>query len=261
MRIARILHGGRPVHAVVEGDGLALLDDLRPAPGPQRHTVPLAGARLLAPADPRVVLGMAHNTGPADRLLPPQAFLKPSRTVVGPGAPIPLPDGIGHVDAEGELAVVIGTTARHLTAADALDAVLGYTVANDVTARDLQRTDPLWTAAKGQDAFTPLGPWIETDLDAFDAEITVSRNGSALRGAATRDLARGRRRGARVRDLVPHPRPRRRRAHRRAGRVRPDPARRHGGDHRRRARDARQPGRRRRPAPPWRPDEHQPLTS
>ena len=63
-------------------------------------------------------------------------------------------DGIGHVDAEGELAVVIGTTARHLTAADALDAVLGCTVANDVTARDLQRTDPLWTAAKGQDTLT-----------------------------------------------------------------------------------------------------------
>ena len=97
MRIARIHHGGRPVHAVVEGDSLALLDDL---PGSRRSggTLPLAGARLLAPADPRVVLGMAHNTGPADRLLPPQAFLKPSRTVVGPGAPIPLPDGIGHVD-------------------------------------------------------------------------------------------------------------------------------------------------------------------
>ena len=85
MRIARILHGGRPVHAVVEGDSLALLDDLPGSrPGAPRFsgiTLPLAGARLLAPADPRVVLGMAHNTGPADRLLPPQAFLKPSRTV------------------------------------------------------------------------------------------------------------------------------------------------------------------------------------
>jgi len=101
-----------------------------------------------------------------------------------------VPDGIGHVDAEGELAVVIGTTARHLTAADALDAVLGYTVANDVTARDLQQSDPLWTTAKGQDGFTPLGPWIETDLDALDVEIVVSHNGRALRGASTRDLAR-----------------------------------------------------------------------
>ena len=145
MRIARIHHGGRPVHAAVEGDRLALLDDLagtRRSAGPRFRgtTLPLAGARLLAPADPRVVLGMAHNTGAADRLLPPQAFLKPSRTVIGPGEPIPVPDGIGHVDAEGELAVVIGTTARHLTAAEALDAVLGYTVANDVTARDLQQS-------------------------------------------------------------------------------------------------------------------------
>ena len=159
MRIARIHHGGRPVHAAVEGDRLALLDDLagtRRSAGPRFRgtTLPLAGARLLAPADPRVVLGMAHNTGAADRLLPPQAFLKPSRTVIGPGEPIPVPDGIGHVDAEGELAVVIGTTARHLTAAEALDAVLGYTVANDVTARDLQQSDPLWTTAKGQDGFT-----------------------------------------------------------------------------------------------------------
>src|SRR5690242_19695469 len=150
----------------------------------------MAGARLLARTDPRVVLGMAHNTGAADRLLPPQAFLKPSRTVIGPGAPIPLPEGIGHVEAEGELAVVIGTTARLLTAATAIDAVLGYTVANDVTARDLQRSDPLWTTAKGHDGFTPLVPWIETDLDALEVEITVCRNGRALRGASTRNLAR-----------------------------------------------------------------------
>jgi 2-keto-4-pentenoate hydratase/2-oxohepta-3-ene-1,7-dioic acid hydratase in catechol pathway len=184
VRIARIDHGGRPARAAVEGDRLVLLDD------PAGTTVPLAGARLLAPTDPRVVLGMAHNTGAADRELPPQAFLKPSRTVIGPGAPIPLPDGIGHVDAEGELAVVIGSTARHLTGADALDAVLGYTAANDVTARDLQRSDPLWTTAKGHDGFTPLGPWIETDLDAFDAEVTVRRNGRALRAGSTRDLAR-----------------------------------------------------------------------
>src|SRR4029078_7015219 len=70
------------------------------------------------------------------------------------------------------------------------DAVLGYALASDVTPRDLQRTDPLWTAAKGQDAFTPLGPWTETDLDAFDAEITVGRNRRGLRGASTRALAR-----------------------------------------------------------------------
>jgi 2-keto-4-pentenoate hydratase/2-oxohepta-3-ene-1,7-dioic acid hydratase in catechol pathway len=189
VRIARIHHDGRPVHAVVEDDRLALLDDLARLRR-SGTTVPAAGARLLAPTDPRVVLGMAHNTGAADRLLPPQAFLKPSRTVIGPGEPIPLPDGIGHVEAEGELAVVIGKAARHLTAADALGAVLGFTVANDVTARDLQRSDPLWTTAKGYDGFTPLGPWVETDLDAFDAGIVVNRNGHALRGASTRDLAR-----------------------------------------------------------------------
>ena len=84
------------MHAVVEGDRLALLDDLPARLGRlAAATVPLAGARLLAPADPRVVLGMAHNTGPADRLLPPQAFHKPPRIGHRPRRPIPLPDGTG----------------------------------------------------------------------------------------------------------------------------------------------------------------------
>ena len=126
--------------------------------------------RLLAPVEPRTVVGMAHNTGPADRALAPQAFLKPARSVIGPGEAVGVPAGVGRVDAEGELAVVVGRTSRDLTTGDALDAVFGYTVANDVTGRDLQRSDPLWTTAKGYDTFTPLGPWIETDLDAGAGE-------------------------------------------------------------------------------------------
>ena len=192
MRIVRIAHAGRAVHAVHEGDELAILDDLfavRPKLTGERIT--LAGEQLLAPVTPGTVFGMAHNTGAGDRELPPQAFFKPACSVIGPGTAIPIPPDIGQVDVEGELAVVIGRPSRHLTRSSALSAVLGYTVGNDVTARDLQRSDALWTTAKGRDGFTPLGPWIETDLDPRDAWIAVNINGVALAPASTTDLARG----------------------------------------------------------------------
>lgn len=156
--------------------------DLTPV-GPSR---PLAGLRLLAPTRPRTVVGMAHNTGPADRLLPPSAFLKPASTVVGPGDPVDLPD-VGRVDAEAELALVVGRRCRDLDEATALDAVLGWTCANDVTARDLQAGDDSWTRAKGFDTFTPLGPWIETEPTFDPDDVAVLLDGT---GASTANLAR-----------------------------------------------------------------------
>jgi 2-keto-4-pentenoate hydratase/2-oxohepta-3-ene-1,7-dioic acid hydratase in catechol pathway len=193
MRIARIVHRGRPSYAVVEGDVLTLVQDpftTGGAPAPHAARVALDEVRLLAPVEPRTVVGMAHNTGAADRRLPPQAFLKPARSVIGPGEAVRVPSGVGRVDAEGELAVVLGRTARELTPDDALGAVLGYTVANDVTARDLQQADRLWTSAKGYDGFTPLGPWIDTDLDPDDAVVQVTISGRGLTPASTSNLAR-----------------------------------------------------------------------
>ena len=193
MRIARVVHQGRPSYALLEGDELTVLDDpftSPPAGAARGPRISLGAARLLAPVDPRTVVGMAHNTGPSDRDLPPQAFLKPSGSVIGPGEAIGVPAGVGRVDAEGELAVVMGRYARDLTARDALDAVLGYTAANDVTARDLQRSDPLWTSAKGYDGFTPLGPWIDTDLDPDAVSVQVTISGRRLAAAPTSDLAR-----------------------------------------------------------------------
>lgn len=190
-RIARIAHPGGVHHATVESDGYALIED--PFANRLRHNgtmVPTDQARLLAPVAPRTVVGMAHNTGPADRQLPPQAFLKPATTVTGPGATIPLPTGIGRVDAEAELAVVIGRTATQLTMSNAAEHILGVTVANDVTARDLQQSDPLWFAAKGFDAWTPLGPWIVTGVDWDDLSISLQVNGVDLAPASTADLAR-----------------------------------------------------------------------
>lgn len=143
---------------------------------------------FLAPSVPGNVLGMAHNTGKAGRDLPPQAFHKAATSVIGPGDAIELATGTGHVDPEAELAVVIGRKARYLTPDNARTAVLGFTIGNDVTSRDLQKQDELWISAKSQDTFTPVGPWIVTRLDDTDVAISIVHNGMALKDASSADL-------------------------------------------------------------------------
>ncbi|WP_430296204.1 fumarylacetoacetate hydrolase family protein [Sinomonas sp. B1-1] len=191
MRICRIAHAGGTSYASWEGEEFAVLaDPFAPRP---RHTgtrISPAVARLLAPAEPRTVVGMAHNTGAADRALPPAAFLKAARSVVGPGAAVRLPDDAGRTVAEGELALVIGRETTGVRPSDLLSCVLGLTVANDVTDRSAQHDDPLWTAAKSRHTFTPVGPWTETGLDAGDLQITVTVNGVEASRASTAGLAR-----------------------------------------------------------------------
>jgi 2-keto-4-pentenoate hydratase/2-oxohepta-3-ene-1,7-dioic acid hydratase in catechol pathway len=143
---------------------------------------------FLAPSVPANVLGMAHNTGPAGRDLPPQAFHKAATSVIGPGDAIELPSGSGHVDPEAELTIVIGRKARGLTLATARSTVLGFTIGNDVTSRDLQKTDELWISAKSQDTFTPVGPWIVSGLDDTDLAISIVHNGTALKASGTAGL-------------------------------------------------------------------------
>ena len=143
---------------------------------------------LLAPCGPRVILGMAHN-GPGDRPLPPQAFMKSSRTAVGPGEAIRLDPKVGEVNVEGELAVVMRRTVRHLRPDDVADAVLGFTIGNDVTAIDQIPLDEKMTQAKNGDGFTPLGPWITTGVDWWDVDIDVSVNGEHRAHGNTADLA------------------------------------------------------------------------
>jgi 2-keto-4-pentenoate hydratase/2-oxohepta-3-ene-1,7-dioic acid hydratase in catechol pathway len=143
---------------------------------------------FLAPSVPANVLGMAHNTGQPGRDLPPQAFHKAATSVIGPGEAIELAPGMRRVDPEAELAIVIGTKARALTPANARGAVLGFTIGNDVTCRDLQQSDELWISAKSQDTFTPVGPWLVTDLDEADLAVDVVLNGIPLKAAGTADL-------------------------------------------------------------------------
>ena len=115
----------------------------------------------------------------------PVIFLKPNTSIVGPGAPIVLPPTSSEVHYEGELAVIIGRPCKDVPASKALDVVLGYTVANDVSARDHQRQDGQWTRAKGHDTFCPLGPWIETALDPSDVEIRTEVDGEVKQRSRT----------------------------------------------------------------------------
>jgi 2-keto-4-pentenoate hydratase/2-oxohepta-3-ene-1,7-dioic acid hydratase in catechol pathway len=143
---------------------------------------------FLAPSVPANVLGMAHNTGQAGRDLPPQAFHKAATSVIGPGEAIELGSAVGYVDPEAELTVVMGRTVRGLTLETARSAVLGFTIGNDVSARDLQKSDELWISAKSQDTFTPVGPWIVTGLDDTDLAIGIVHNGTELKPASSADL-------------------------------------------------------------------------
>ena len=115
-------------------------------------------------------------------------FLKPPSALIGHGAPIKLPPGIGRVDHEAELAVIIGRRARRVRREDALAYVLGYTCANDVSARDFQKKDGQWGRAKGFDTFCPLGPVIATDLDPARLAVRAALNGELRQNGNTADM-------------------------------------------------------------------------
>ncbi len=137
----------------------------------------------------------------------PLMFLKPNTSVVGPGDPVFYPRQSAKVHYEGELAVVIGRICRDVARERVADVVYGYTVANDVTARDLQSSDVQFARAKGFDSFCPLGPWIETDLDTSDLRVTTHLNGDVVQDGRTKDMiydvADARRPRLRVMTLLP----------------------------------------------------------
>jgi 2-keto-4-pentenoate hydratase/2-oxohepta-3-ene-1,7-dioic acid hydratase in catechol pathway len=118
-------------------------------------------------------------------------FLKPSTSVIGEGDVIRLPASSNEVHYEGELAVVIGTPARHVSPENALSHVFGYAAGNDVTARDQQRADGQFTRAKGYDSFGPLGPWVETVLDPSDLRVVTRVNGEVKQDGRTSQMIHG----------------------------------------------------------------------
>jgi 2-keto-4-pentenoate hydratase/2-oxohepta-3-ene-1,7-dioic acid hydratase in catechol pathway len=118
----------------------------------------------------------------------PLIFLKPPSSIISPGDTILLPPQSQQVEHEAELVVVIGKRGRWISLNEARSFIFGYTIGNDVTARDLQRRDGQWTRAKGFDTFCSFGPWIETDFDPADALITCHVNGEMRQMASTRDM-------------------------------------------------------------------------
>ena len=196
MRIIRILDKDKsPHYAWLAGDDVGLIVG-NPFEGFRRSApqMKIKDIDLLAPVVPSKIICVGRNYAAhveeLNNELPdvPLLFLKPPSTIIGPGDAIVLPPQSQQVEHEGELAVVIGKKSRWLTPEDALEAVFGYTVANDVTARDLQKRDKQWTRGKGFDTFCPVGPWIETEFDAADAVITTSVNGELRQMGSTIDM-------------------------------------------------------------------------
>jgi len=208
VRIARFTTGDDPQYGVVSGEvdelGIPAEDTLVTALAgdplyvgikPTEKQYRLDEVRLLAPVLPRSkVVGIGRNyAAHASELgndvpTEPLIFLKPNTSVVGPGDRVFYPRQSQEVHFEGELAVVIGRICRDVAAEKVAEVIYGYTVGNDVTARDLQRGDVQFTRAKGFDSFCPLGPWIETELDVTDLVVQTHLNGDVKQDGRTKDM-------------------------------------------------------------------------
>ncbi|MHB1067209.1 MAG: fumarylacetoacetate hydrolase family protein [Candidatus Nanopelagicales bacterium] len=198
MRVCRVSVDDGLAYGVIEGDAVALLAGHPFGEfAPDGRVLRLADARLVAPVLPSKVIAVGRNYADHARELGnavpagPMVFLKPSTSVIGPGEPIALPWQSEQVEHEAELAVVIGRLCRDVPEDRVPEAVFGYTCANDVTARDLQKTDGQWGRAKGFDTFCPLGPWIQTDLDVDESAITCRVNGQVRQSGSCAEMVRG----------------------------------------------------------------------
>jgi 2-keto-4-pentenoate hydratase/2-oxohepta-3-ene-1,7-dioic acid hydratase in catechol pathway len=197
VKIARFSTGGDPRFGILDGDELVVLrgDPMFAGFDTLDERVPLAEVKLLAPVIPRskvVAVGRNYRAHAAEfgNEVPvePMLFFKPNTSVIGPGDAIVLPRQSERVEFEGELAVVIGRIARNVAAQNAADVIFGFTVANDVTARDLQKKDGQWARAKGFDSFCPLGPVIETEFAVADQAIRTTVNGDLRQDGTLADL-------------------------------------------------------------------------
>jgi 2-keto-4-pentenoate hydratase/2-oxohepta-3-ene-1,7-dioic acid hydratase in catechol pathway len=197
MKIARFSHQGAISFGIFDESELVVLngDPMFAGYDPSGERVKLSDVKLLAPVIPRSkVVGIGKNyaehatemggDAPAEPLL----FLKPNTSVIGPGDAIVLPPQSSQVEHEGELAVLIGKVAKSVPADRALDYVFGYTIGNDVTARDLQKSDGQWARAKGFDTFCPLGPIVETDFDELGGTLVTRVNGEVRQSGSLDDM-------------------------------------------------------------------------
>ena len=195
-RIYRVMQGSETFFAVERdgelcragGDPFSALTPGAPVPGG------LAGVTLLAPVRPSKIVCVGLNykdhAGEVGKALPaePLLFIKPSTAVIGPGEPIRRPPGVGRVDHEAELGIVIGRRAHRVAAAHAWDYILGLICVNDVTARDLQKRESQYTRCKGFDTFAPIGPCIATGLGPGARAVEGWVNGQRRQASSTKHL-------------------------------------------------------------------------
>ena len=197
MKLARFIHEGKEWYGRVEGQSLALLEGSLAELKPTGTILELAQVRLLAPCKPgkSLCIGLNYKDHAVEFGLAipisPVFFIKPSTALLEPFGDIVWPELSKRVEYEAELVVVIGRKAKNIKASEALDYVLGYTCGNDVTARDLQPKEGQWTLAKSFDSFMPLGPWIETELNPADLEISSFLNGQRKQHSRTSNLIFG----------------------------------------------------------------------
>ncbi len=200
MKIVRIdAEADDITYGTVEPDGIRLYHGSPFFHWERSETVlPITEVKLLSPVIPTKIIAVGRNyidhatemgSGVPDS---PAIFLKPPTTVIGPMAPIRIPQGVGEVHHEAELAIVMGKVTRNVKPEDVPGHILGYTAANDVTARALQRTDVQWTRAKGFDTFCPLGPAIDTEFDPGEPNsITCHVNGEKRQDGTISDVVFG----------------------------------------------------------------------
>ncbi len=199
MKIVRVrLPGDEIAYGAAELEGIRVF---RGTPfvawEPTENLIPFESALLLSPVIPTKVIGVGKNyAGHAAEMggeIPdePIIFSKPATSVIGPEAAVVIPPDSNEVHHEAELAVVVGKVSRLVAPEDAGTHILGYTAANDVTARDLQSRDGQWTRAKGFDTFCPLGPAIETELDPQGLMVSCRVNGDLRQEATTDDMVFG----------------------------------------------------------------------
>jgi 2-keto-4-pentenoate hydratase/2-oxohepta-3-ene-1,7-dioic acid hydratase in catechol pathway len=199
MRIVRFRHQGEERHGVLRDDVIqpitgSIFDAVEASSDNSAETIPRASVKLLAPIQPGklVCVGLNYVLHAKESGVPmpdePMLFMCSPQAIIGPDDVIVLDNANDRIDYEAEIAIVVGKRARNVRAANAAQYILGYTCANDVSNRDLQRKDGQFTRAKSFDTYKPLGPWIETELDPDIQEIRLSQNGDVKQSSNTSDM-------------------------------------------------------------------------
>ncbi len=183
MKILRYTKDGITSYGVLKDDAVYKIDgDVYGDFAVAEAGVPFSSVKVEVPCEPTKIVAVGLNYSDhakefgGEQLPDPILFLKPTTSLLPDGGTIIRPQNSERVDYEAELCVVIGKTAKNVSKEEAADYILGYTCANDVTARDLQKKDGQWTRGKGFDTFCPVGPWIETDIcpDKLDISLTLN---------------------------------------------------------------------------------------